>query len=50
MQDLSFVTWILGIASAGALGLSCVLALLYFCITVYGSAGRHIRIVAIPAA
>ena len=48
VQDLSFPVWVLGIASAGALGVTAILAILYLCITIFGSAGRHIRIVAIP--
>ncbi|KAK9903563.1 hypothetical protein WJX75_009000 [Coccomyxa subellipsoidea] len=47
-KDLSFPAWVLGIASAGALGVTAILAILYLCITIFGSAGRHIRIVAIP--
>ena len=42
--------WIMGLVSVGALGVSFLLSMVYLCITVYGSAGRHIRIIAIPSA
>ena len=42
--------WILGIASASALGASFLLSVLYMCITIYGKAGRHMRCIAIPSA
>ena len=40
----------MGLVSAGALGISFLLAILYMCITLYGKAGRHMRIVALPLA
>ncbi len=42
--------WIMGLVCVGGLGVSFLLSLLYLAITIYGSAGRHIRIVAVPAA
>ncbi|CAL8465308.1 g4843 [Coccomyxa elongata] len=48
LRDLSFPVWALGMASAAALGATGLLAVLYLCITIFGSAGRHIRIVAFP--
>lgn len=40
----------MGLVCVGGLGVSFLLSLLYLAITIYGSAGRHIRIVAVPAA
>ena len=50
MQNLDTGLWIMGLVSAGALGVSFLLAVLYMCIALYGNAGRHMRIVALPSA
>jgi hypothetical protein len=48
LQDLSFALWIVGWACLGMLGASFLFGLLYMAIAIFGKAGRHIRIIAVP--